>query len=383
MEWYRTTADLLYGGLCWTFIVCCVVSAVFRWFHLCRPYDQDPDYYYPARRYVCAFYVSQLLYLPFVLRPSEPHTILYARALCLPLFTTFLPLTLNRYFRLRAKTGRNFGKLFCVGVLAALGLVGLVTLVQPDNVFLSSPTVTLSVAGAVTVAMCVAYWRITVWLRRQIDRYQKAEYSNEADFPCRLAQKLIFLPWVVILFAWSIILVGDRLLLAIAWGAVSVLAVYFAVIILHPQREKCSDGAQEAENLETVIERAEELDALSVSDCAAHGEERVEAVRRRVIAIARRRYLEPHLTRRDVIAEFDYGERTVAGAVISAVGFYNMINALRLEHARRYAEAHPSETKESVALSSGFKDRFAMRHAALKVGDCDHDILDGFTPLLM
>lgn len=95
---------------------------------------------------------------------------------------------------------------------------------------------------------------------------------------------------------------------------------------------------------------------------------RYEVLREQVIAVCRRRYLEPHLTRREIISEFDYGSRTLAGKIISEYGFYTMINSMRLEHARRYAAAHPLETKESVAVNSGFKDRFAMRHAERKIG---------------
>lgn len=380
MEWYLTTADLIYGGICWTFITSCVLCAVFRWFHLCRPYDQDPDYYYPARRFVCAFYLCQLLYLPFVVRPSEPHTLVYTRSVGLLLTTTFLPLILNRYFKSHIKPRCRYGNVCYVCPLVAMWVVGLITLFRPDNVFLCSPTLFLTAVGAVSVVMCVLFLRVIVWLWRKIDRYQKAEYSNEADFPYRFAQKVIFLPWAVIAFGWLIFFTGNRLLMAVMWGSLSVFAVYFAVMILHPQWEKVTDGAEESDNLDTVIEVADEEEALAMADGQEQDDSLSRAVRARVIAIARRRYLEPHLTRRDIIAEFDYGERTAAGAAISAFGFYDMINTLRLEHARRYAEAHPNETKESIAISSGFKDRFALRHAARRIGEWNPEILDGFTP---
>lgn len=388
MEWYRTTTDLLYGGICWTFIVCCIQCAAFRWFHLCHPYDQDPDFYYPARRYVCAYFLSQLLYLPFVLRPSEPHTLLYIRAAGLLVTATFLPLILNCYFRGRGKSRGKYERLCYVCPLVGIGVIGMVTLFRPDNVFLRSELVFMSVSGVVSVAECVLFMRVIIWLRHTIEHYQKAEYSNEADFPYRFAQKVLLLPWVVIVSDWLVFLTGSRPLLAVLWCLMSVFSVYFAILILHPQWKKECDVsvgtlAPEGAGLGTVVAAAEEDEAMSAaarkSGVAGVGLE----VRERVIAVARRRYLEPHLTRRDIIGEFDYGERTEAGAAISAFGFYDMINTLRLEHARRYASAHPNETKESVAISSGFKDRFAMRHAAGKIGECAPEILEGFTPLGM
>lgn len=368
MEWYKTTTDLIYGGLCWTLVVTCILCAVFRRFHLCHPFHQHPDYYYPARKFVCAFFLCHLLYLPFVVRPSEPHTVLYTRSVELLLTTTFLPLILNRFFRWPTKTRGPLGYAFYVCPLAALAVVGLCALFSPENVFLSCPVVFLSITGGVSCVMCVALLRVMLWLWREIDRYQKAEYSNEADFPYRFAQKVFFFPWAVIVFCWGIFFTGNRLLMAVLWVVFCVFAVYFTVIILHPQRGKASDSAEgvaepPVEDIRRVIKSVDEDDALSQDNPSGLN----AAVRARVMEIARRRYLEPHLMRRDIIAEFDYGQRTEAGAVISALGFYDMINTLRLEHARRYAEAHPNETKESVAINSGFKDRFAMRHAAKRI----------------
>lgn len=396
MEGYVDTVDLIYGGICWTLIVSCVVCAAFRWFHLCYPCHLDPDYYYPARKFVCVFYLCQLLYLPFVLRPSEGHTLLYTRCVELVLTTILLPLILNRFFRPKTRVGFFGGYAFYVLPLTAFALVGVATLFAPANVFLSFPVAFLWVVGVVCALMCLLLLNITLWLWRGIARYHKAEYSNEEDFPYRFAQKVLFVPWVVIAFCWVVFVTGERALMAVLWGCLSVLSVYYGIVILHPQRGAASgaqkgkaptdpDGEEhgEAENLGEVIAAVdaeeEEVQAREAAQPAREGRDS-EAVRRRVVEIARRRYLEPHLMRRHIIAEFDYGERTLAGAVISDFGFYDMINALRLEHARLYAQAHPNETKESVAVSSGFKDRFAMRHAARRIGRGNPEILEGFSP---
>lgn len=47
------------------------ISAV-RWFHLCRPYDRNPRYYYPGRPFVVGIYLNTLLLLPFILNPDSP-----------------------------------------------------------------------------------------------------------------------------------------------------------------------------------------------------------------------------------------------------------------------------------------------------------------------
>lgn len=157
----------------------------------------------------------------------------------------------------------------------------------------------------------------------------------------------------------------------------TVLGVYYTLIILHPQRGVLGDSTIKDEGDNSVAERAEESGEAEESDTSGADE-----LCGRVIAYCRQHYLEPHLTRRDIVALFDYGQRTLAGRIISEYGFYNMINTLRLEHARQYTEAHPLETKESVAVNSGFKDRFAMRHAERKIGHGIPDLLAGFSPQL-
>lgn len=387
MEWYRTTADLIYGGLCWTLILTCIICAVFRWFHLCGMCEKDPDYYYPARKWVCAFFLCQLLFLPFVLRPSEPHTILYTRGVGLLLTTAFLPLILNRFFRQHAKIGNFYRYYLYVCPLVAFAIVGLATLISPENFFLARPIIFLMIVGGISFVMCAILAHISIWLWQRIGQYHKAEYSNEEDFPYKFAQKVLFLPWVVILFWWIVFFTGNEVLMAVLWGVISVFAVYYTLTILHPQRVKPAHTTEEGllpqdQDIEAAIDTVEENELPL--DSPTEGENQSgQAVRLKVIEIARARYLEPHLTRRDIIAEFDYGERTMAGAIISTFGFYDMINTLRLAHARCYAEAHPNETKESVAVSSGFKDRFAMRHAARRIGEGNSEILDGFVPEIL
>lgn len=69
-------------------IVVSVVCALVRWFHVCAPYQHNPSYYYPARPMVTMFFLSQLLYIPVVLHPSDPVTLLYVRPLPLLLMTS-------------------------------------------------------------------------------------------------------------------------------------------------------------------------------------------------------------------------------------------------------------------------------------------------------
>lgn len=72
MEWFKDELDLVFAGTSLSMIVVSVVCALVRWFHVCAPYQHNPSYYYPARPMVTMFFLSQLLYIPVVLHPSDP-----------------------------------------------------------------------------------------------------------------------------------------------------------------------------------------------------------------------------------------------------------------------------------------------------------------------
>lgn len=151
----------------------------------------------------------------------------------------------------------------------------------------------------------------------------------------------------------------------------------YAIAILDPQHGKIAGVIHNADDHEPV----EKVDGEVAADMPQSRETFSEEIRSRVIALVHKNYLDPHITRRDIISQLDYGQRTEAGRVITHYGFYEMVNTVRLEHVRLYMQSHPNETLESVALNSGFKDRFAMRHATKRISEPNKDLLAGFIPL--
>ena len=46
------------------YIMGCLVIAAVRWFHMCRPYDRNPLYYYPGRKATTLAYLMSLTLIP-------------------------------------------------------------------------------------------------------------------------------------------------------------------------------------------------------------------------------------------------------------------------------------------------------------------------------
>lgn len=113
---------------------------------------------------------------------------------------------------------------------------------------------------------------------------------------------------------------------------------------------------------------------------AATTEEK-EEIRLELAEIIKTAYKNSNLLKSDVIAEINYGKKTLAKNYLAEVGFFNFVNAFRLEHARLYKEQNPQATADDVAAKAGFRDRFALNYAKKKVSADSRTLIGDFRPL--
>lgn len=174
MEWYTSSADLVYGGCCLTLMVSFIICAVFRRWHICYPCEQNPDYYYPARREVCALFLSHLLYIPYLLHPSSHSTIVYASCVEVLILTTMLPAILIRFFKPDAHSGLRTSAVSYIIPLCALAIAGIYNILWPEKNILGNDLIFRIACG--TVAFVYSLWiaRIVRWMKRRIDLYHLA-----------------------------------------------------------------------------------------------------------------------------------------------------------------------------------------------------------------
>lgn len=152
--------------------------------------------------------------------------------------------------------------------------------------------------------------------------------------------------------------------------AMTVQMVFFLIKVLHPQRMS-PDGAETGAEYAPEADESGPEDGGEIARTALADSAEREAIHRELAETIKRMYLNSGLLKTDVINEIDYGKKTLAKEYISEVGFYNFVNAFRLEHARLYREAHPMATLDQIAEVSGFRDRFALNYAKKKITfDC-------------
>ena len=391
------------------FIVCCLVCATVRWFHMCRPYDKQERYYYPARKHVAISYIVMgLLQIPYFLHPADPGAIIYTVLTGILYFPMCFAIMFRVYFRLKLFYKPAYNIAFILDGLLLLALF--LTALCGGNTFLAGHSgAVLSIGAIAGLALTAILLSIVLRLRRLIDNYHHQNYSNESDFPLAFAKKVALLPFIWIVFIWAIFLSGNMILKAVSDLLLSALMVAFLCIILHPQRtlretssreagdkglsendevhrhgkaaeagrELMSTGENQTESLEESLEEyleecSEEME--SVASGLEAGKEFDPETKEQVLEIILQRFREPHLQKRDVLAQISKGKVTAASQYISAVGYYNLINMFRLEYARQFSEAYPLVKLSIVAKEAGFASGSSFSKAKKSIRDIDPEI---------
>lgn len=178
------------------------------------------------------------------------------------------------------------------------------------------------------------------------------------------------------------LLADSRVLNMVAEIIMSIWMVLFLCLILHPQRllrpkyiEEQLDriGCRKVKFMEEAIIAAKEEE---VKEAEASEPESNEA-RRQVLEIILQKYREPHLQKSDILALIDSGKKSGANRFIIQVGYYNLINMFRLEHARLYGLAHPEAKQSEIAEAAGFASGSSFSKAKRSVPQVDPEIVSG------
>lgn len=108
-------------------------------------------------------------------------------------------------------------------------------------------------------------------------------------------------------------------------------------------------------------------------------QENWESVKKEVLIIVSRRYLEPSLKRVEVIRDVSMMNHTLAGTFITQVGFYKLVNAFRVRHYEKLMESSAGTYgQEAAAELCGFKNRWALTNARKRLGDFDYSLIEDY-----
>ena len=364
------TESLIYSLTCYTFIITSVVCAVIRWCHVCRPYSEQREYYHPARRQVTFFLAAVVIQMPYVVRPMDADTWFFARTFGILYYPLFVDIIFNRYFyRRRMASDWTMRTYFLLVMTILLGMMFTALFFNTRDVLgLLQPWLNM-LTGTVSLLLSMRYVMVSCRLVRSIDTYHEQNFSNVSDFPYLFARRVALMPLLWLIMQWIVFISDSRTVKAVGDIIFAVGTLAFLCVILHPQRQQPAADTQGAyEPMDIVGEEEEDANSATAPGPALWTDD----VRREVLTIIERRYREPNLKRTEVIADVPYRKKKQAGAFITSVGFYRLVNMFRLYHLEEYCRLHPEMSSEGAAMECGFKDRFALSNARKRITEIDN-----------
>ena len=398
-----TQPENFYSLACYTYILSGVICAIVRWFHMCRPFDQRSDYFYPARRQVTFFYAATALQLPYMLCPGDPGSWFFARSFGILYYPVCFALLYHRFFQMRHLWSKKLSIAYFCSPFLLLGALFVIVVFHQNDLLLPYKRLWECIMVCVSILLTYRLVKECRWVAKKVESYHTQNYSNESDFPFTFAKNMLYLPAVWLIVMWTLFLLDNQMVKAFIDLIMAAWHVLLLCRILHPSRPVSSKRSiddmktienenmerilQENELLEKVVEATDNLileepctedeagvtdeanvtDEAGVTDEASvtdennetdeanerqlierNGEntrqriekEKWESVKNEVLTIVSHRYLEPSLKRIEVIRDVSAMNHTLAGTFITQVGFYRLVNAFRVRHYERLMESH-------------------------------------------
>lgn len=226
----------LYAYACLIFIITGVVCGIVRWNHMCRPFNENGDFHYPARRLVSFFYIAIALEFPYVLSPTTPDYWTYVKIFGIIFYPVCMTTLFSSYFFRKRLRDSILLKTYLFSAFALLLSLLAIALTMDGHVLTDAGTPLMAAMGGFSLLFSTLSVHITNQLKRTIDKFNTDNYSNVEDFPYRFAQLVLYLPLCWIALMWAVFVSDSRWCKLAVDLITSAAMIYMLCIILHPQQ---------------------------------------------------------------------------------------------------------------------------------------------------
>lgn len=352
----------LYGTVAAAYVTTSLVVAAIRWFHMCRPFDRNPRYYYPGRPFVTLSFLSALTLIPYALFPEDYDAWFLVRLYFLPVALFSFTLMLSSYFGRVMEWKKWKWPIILASLPVILSLLSaLLAAVLPGEQLRGTalPGIVLYTLGALTTVACLTAIAV---VRMWAGCFDPDDFSNPADFPVTQARRWVVIALVDVALCWTGALLNNPCTLAVIQLMMAGLSVHFVLTALHPNRNR---------------PLAEETPAADAPDVAAPAQARRPLPKKkqaemlaaiREVVEGQQAFLEAHLTLQDVADRCGYGRTYISTLIKEEMGgFSAYVNRLRLAYVEEYLQAHPEATLGEAIDMAGFGSRPTYYHMRQKL----------------
>lgn len=256
----------LYAYACLIFIITGVVCGIVRWNHMCRPFNENGDFHYPARRLVSFFYIAIALEFPYVLSPTTPDYWTYVKIFGIIFYPVCMTTLFSSYFFRKRLRDSILLKTYLFSAFALLLSLLAIALTMGGHVLTDAGTPLMAAMGGFSLLFSTLSVHITNQLKRTIDKFNTDNYSNVEDFPYRFAQLVLYLPLCWIALMWAVFVSDSRWCKLAVDLITSAAMIYMLCIILHPQQlftnKQEPDPANDGSKDTATTDSPSEIDAI-------------------------------------------------------------------------------------------------------------------------
>lgn len=350
-----------YGLAAAAYVVTSLIIASVRWFHMCRPYDRNPGYYYPGRRAITLIYLSALVLIPYVIYPDSLPAWLLIKAYFLPIGLYIPTILLLSYFGGVKQWKKWRGPILSLGIIVGLSLLAAIAWTIPGADERTSDIIRYIILGTGVIMTFVCEWAVGVVMKwaREADN---EDYSNPDDFPVNFARRSITMLHVTMVLLWITALSDNKTVMAAQNIYMCFISVVLLISALHPHRH--GNPLEEQDNQDSVPDKTSKKSRTQDSKTSYYShniaddkiQEIIDAIRE--VVEQREAFLEPHLTMQDVANRTGYNRTYVAAVFKNHLGgFFTYVNTLRLDYADQYRKSHPKASVVEISNESGFNSR--------------------------
>ena len=351
-----TSPTYLYGLTAAVYVTTCLVVAAVRWFHMCRPYNRNPQYYYPGRPFLTGVWLSSLTLLPYVLNPESPDAWFVARFYFLPVTLYHFTLILFSYFGNVMQWKQWRWPEIIAGVPVVLILLAAVVLAIVPGTQIGGTRLAsyvLYILGLLITAVCIStIAMVYVWA----SRFDPDDYSNPSDFPVARARKWLAMMIPNLVLCWVGALLDNQGVLAVIMLIIAAFCVVTVITSLHPNRNHPVEEIEAASGV-SVEGAPEGVHQGYIRSLSQHRQAEIMAAIVTVVE-EQQAFLDPHLTLQDVADRCGYSRTYIAGLVKGELGGFNAyVNRLRLAYVDDYQKRHPDAPLREAIKAAGFGSR--------------------------